>query len=44
MTYPDEDKKAFYAQLHDVTINVPTGDMLFLFGDFNARVENDFNT
>ena len=31
MTYPDEDNEIFYAQLLDVTINVPAGDRLFLF-------------
>ena len=44
MTYPDEDKEAFYSQLRGVVNNVPAGDRLFLLGDFNARVGNDYNT
>ena len=44
MTYPDEDKEEFYAQLHSLIRNVPPGDKLILLGDFNARVGSDYNT
>lgn len=44
MTYPDETKEAFYAQLREVIANVPATDKLVLLGDFNARVGNDSAT
>ena len=44
MTYPDEEKEAFYAQLRSIIAGVPRGDRLIILGDFNARVGNDHNT
>ena len=43
MTYTDEDKEAFYAQLRSVLNNVPPEDKLILLGDFNARVGSNHN-
>ena len=44
MTYPDEEKEAFYAQLRGILAGVPHGDRLIVLGDFNARVGNDHST
>ena len=44
MTYPEEEKEAFYSQLRTLITNVPEADKLILLGDFNARVGNDHNT
>ena len=44
MTYPDQEKEAFYSQLHGIIANVPATDKLVLLGDFNARVGSDYNT
>ena len=44
MTYSDEEKEAFYAQLRSTITSVPPGDKLILLGDFNARVGSDHNT
>ena len=41
MTYPEETKEAFYAQLRELVANVPASDKLVLLGDFNARVGYD---
>ena len=37
MTYLEETKEAFYAQLRGLVANVPASDMLVLLGDFNAE-------
>ena len=44
MTYPDEDKEAFYRLLSTTIDKVPTADKLIVLGDFNARVGKDFST
>ena len=44
MTYPDEEKEAFYAQLHGIIESIPKTDKLVLLGDFNARVGDDYST
>ena len=44
MTYPDEEKEAFYEQLRGVVGGVPAGDKLIILGDFNARVGSDHTT
>ena len=44
MTYPDEDKEAFYRLLSTTVDKVPTEDKLIMLGDFNARVGKDFKT
>ena len=44
MTYPDEDKDAFYRLLTTTIDKVPTADKLIVLGDFNARVGKDFST
>ena len=44
MTYPDEDKDAFYRLLSTTIDRVPTADKLIVLGDFNARVGKDFST
>ena len=41
MTYPDEEKEAFYEQLREVLNSVPAADKVILLGDFNARVGSD---
>ena len=38
MTYPDEEKEAFYEQLCLVISRVPSRDKLIMLGYFNARV------
>ena len=44
MTYPDEEKEAFYEQLRSTIRGVPSGDKLILLGDFNARVGSNHET
>ena len=44
MTYPDEEKEAFYSQLRETIQSVPQPDRLILMGDFNARVGSDCRT
>ena len=41
MTYPDENKEAFYNQLAGVLSGIPRTDKLLLIGDFNARIGRD---
>ena len=38
MTYPEEQREAFYEELVNVLNGVPSSDRLILLGDFNARV------
>ena len=44
MTYPEEEREAFYQQLREVLAGVPAADKLIILGDFNARVGDDHNT
>ena len=44
MTYPEEEREAFYRQLREVLAGVPDADKLSILGDFNARVRDDHNT
>lgn len=37
----DEDKDAFYEQLHSVVRAIPKGDVIFLSGDLNAKIGAD---
>ena len=38
MSYPDDEKEAFYEQLSRVISSAPGSDKILLLGDFNARV------
>ncbi|KAJ2940675.1 hypothetical protein O0L34_g14785 [Tuta absoluta] len=38
----DEDKAKFYCELNQVLNKIPSTDKIILFGDFNARVGNDY--
>ena len=38
---PPEDKDKFYEDLSSMIDSIPSGDQLYLLGDFNARVGND---
>lgn len=40
---PEEDKIKFYSELNQVLTKIPSTDKIILFGDFNARVGNDFS-
>lgn len=42
MTYPDEPKEELYEQLSHLILSVPHSDKLFLLGDFNVHVGNDY--
>ena len=44
MSYPEEEREAFYQQMRGVLAEVPAADKLILLGDFNARVGADHNT
>ena len=44
MSYPEEEKEAFYCELRTLLTNVPAADKLILLGDFNARVGSNHNT
>ena len=44
MTNSDEVKDKFYEDLNRVLASVPSGDKLFILGDFNARVGCDSTT
>ena len=44
MTYPDEEKEAFYLQLRETIQSVPQPERLILMGDFNASVGSDYRT
>ena len=40
----EEDKGTFYDELRSVLLKVPSADKIWLCGDFNARVGNDFES
>lgn len=44
MTYPNEEKEAFYQELTSVICRIPKDDKLLILGDFNARVGTDWET
>ncbi|XDV44251.1 hypothetical protein PO909_012565 [Leuciscus waleckii] len=44
MTYPDEEKEAFYQELTTIVSRVPPQHKLLVVGDFNARVGSDCET
>jgi len=41
MTYPDEEKEAFYQELATIVSRVSPQHKLLIVGDFNARVGSD---
>ena len=44
MTNPDEVEDKFYDDLESVISATPRTDKLILLGDFNARVDTDYQT
>ncbi|XP_045503538.1 uncharacterized protein LOC123700381 [Colias croceus] len=44
LTSSEETKDQFYNQLDETVSKVSTGDRLYILGDFNARVGQDFST
>ena len=44
MTYPEDEKEAFYSQLRTLMMSVQVADKLVLLGYFNARVGSDHIT
>ena len=44
MTYPEEEREAFYAQLRAFITSIPAASKIILLGDFNARVGSDHET
>lgn len=44
MTYADEVKAKFYEELDTLVTAVPKSEKLILLGDFNTRVDTDFQT
>ena len=41
ITYPDEEVEEFYERLELEIINVDSGDILVVMGDFNSKVGDD---